>query len=504
MRQKEKLQVNTVLPLINMLCLTIIGIIVPKLIIVNYGSEINGTISSITYFTSIMTLLDMGIGAVVQASLYKPLAENDADSISKIYKSSSRFFWRITIILIIFSAAMSFAYPLIVKTSMSFFITALLVVAVSFNGYSKNYLGITKTILLNAHEKIYISMTLNIICAVIGFVLSVLLIKSKVSIIAVEMAPAVAFIIKPILLDIYIKRHYVITKNIDISEEPIKQKWNGVAQHLSFYITTNVDVIIITLLISLKEVSVYSVYNMIVSGISGLIIVLQSGVQPILGRLYASGKSKELSEFFEKYEFLVHIITTMLFSCTISLIIPFVSVYTLGIKDANYIRPAFAAVFCLAQFFYSLRFPYHTMVIAAGHFKQTQLSSIVEMLINLVLTIALSFRFGLIGVVLGTLVSLAYKFFYLLLYTKRIVTDYAFRKGIRLFLSDAISISVSALICFNFSMQHLTYFNWIILAVEVSVISIVTVVAINLVVNKSRFIMLLKSFLSRGKLIEFG
>ena len=482
----KKLQVNTVLPLINMISLTLIGIIIPKLIIVNYGSEINGIIASITHFTSIMALLDMGVGAVVQSSFYKPLAENDTDSISKIYKSSSRFFLKITVALVAYTAAVSFAYPLIVKTSLSFHVMAMLVAAVSFNSYSKNYLGITKTLLLNAHEKIYIPVAINIICAVIGFVLSVLLINYKIPIVAVEMATAVAFMIKPFLLKLYIKGHYVITRQVDISEEPIKQKWNGIAQHLAFYVTTNVDVIVITLLISVKEVSVYSVYNMIVSGISGLIIVLQSGVQPALGRLYASGKSKELSESFNKYEFLVHLVTTFLFSCTISLIIPFVSVYTAGINDVNYIRPAFAVIFCIAQFFYSLRYPYHTMVIAAGHFKQTQVSSVIELLINLLLTIILSIKFSLTGVVIGTLVSLAYRFFYLLYYSK---------KGIRLFLSDVCSLIVSALVCFNLSLRNPTYYSWIIMAVEVSTISLVTILTVNILVNRNRLISILKILL---------
>ena len=76
MRQK-KLILNTSMSLILQLVTIICGFILPKMIMTTYGSNVNGMISSIAQFLSVITFLEFGIGAVIQASLYKPLANHD-------------------------------------------------------------------------------------------------------------------------------------------------------------------------------------------------------------------------------------------------------------------------------------------------------------------------------------------------------------------------------------------------------------------------------------------
>ena len=47
-------------------------------------------------------------------------------------------------------------------------------------------------------------------------------------------------------------------------------------------------------------------------------------------------------------------------------------VYTAGINDANYIQPLFAVLLVLANAVHCLRMPYNLMILAGGHYKQTQ------------------------------------------------------------------------------------------------------------------------------------
>ena len=55
----------------------ICGFILPRYFLLYYGSEVNGLISSMTHFLGFISLLELGIGPVIQANLYKPLAEKD-------------------------------------------------------------------------------------------------------------------------------------------------------------------------------------------------------------------------------------------------------------------------------------------------------------------------------------------------------------------------------------------------------------------------------------------
>lgn len=60
-----------------MLQITILicGFIVPKVIITNFGSNVNGLVSSITQFLAYITLLEAGMGPVVKSALYGPIAK---------------------------------------------------------------------------------------------------------------------------------------------------------------------------------------------------------------------------------------------------------------------------------------------------------------------------------------------------------------------------------------------------------------------------------------------
>lgn len=95
------------------------------------------------------------------------------------------------------------------------------------------------------------------------------------------------YIVRPIVLAIYVKRHYKLNWKIQYEGEPIKQKWNGVAQHVSAVILDGTDNIVLTIFSGLKAVSVYSVYNLVVSGVKQLLLSMTNGIQSLIGELWA-------------------------------------------------------------------------------------------------------------------------------------------------------------------------------------------------------------------------
>ena len=69
----KKLALNTITSLVLQVVSVICGFILPRLILESFGSDVNGLVNSITQFLGVITLLDLGVGAVVQSALYKPL-----------------------------------------------------------------------------------------------------------------------------------------------------------------------------------------------------------------------------------------------------------------------------------------------------------------------------------------------------------------------------------------------------------------------------------------------
>ena len=112
------------------------------------------------------------------------------------------------------------------------------------------------------------------------------------------------------------KKNYDIDYNYKFSGEPIKQKWNGILQHISSVVLQNTDVFILTLFSTLTNVSIYNVYSLVVLGIKNLIVSLISGMQSKMGNLLAKEKIQELVEFFSKIEFFLHSVITFAFTAT--------------------------------------------------------------------------------------------------------------------------------------------------------------------------------------------
>ena len=59
-------------------------------------------INYITQFLGVISFLELGVGSVIQSSLYKPLADKDNETISKIIVSGQKFFSRLAMILFVY------------------------------------------------------------------------------------------------------------------------------------------------------------------------------------------------------------------------------------------------------------------------------------------------------------------------------------------------------------------------------------------------------------------
>src|SRR5690625_3794242 len=191
-------------------------------------------------------------------------------------------------------------------------------------------------------------------------------------------------------------------------------EWNGMGQHIAYSIQNNTDIVILTIFSTLENISIYSVYNMVISAVKMLVSSLTTGMQSFFVDLYANNEINLLNNYFDKIKWIIHTGVIYLYGMTAILINNFIMLYTADVEGISYEAPLFSFLLVIASVTYSLRTPYQSMVFSAGHFKQTQRSSFIEAELNVVISIILVNRSGLIGVVVGTLVSMAYRTIYLI------------------------------------------------------------------------------------------
>ncbi len=482
--QQKILFYNSVFPLIYQVVATICGFILPRLILGHFGTEVNGLVNSIIQFLGVISLLELGVGAVVQSSLYKPLAENDVINVSKVVTSADKFFRNLGYILLIYVIVMMVYYPILVKQNFDFFFTATLIFAISIRFFAQYFFGIVNRLILLADQKAYIQFIAQIMAIIANTVGCYILIKFDCSVQAVYGMTSIIFLLQPVAIHLYIKKKYALNRKIHYDVEPIKQKWNGIAQHIAAVILSNSDSIVLTAFSTLANVSIYSVYLLPISGVQLLILSMTAGIQALIGNLLAKQDLAKLNKVFAWTEWLIHSGTIFLFTLTATLIVPFVRVYTQGVNDADYVQPLFAVLLVLANAVRCLRIPYNIMILAAGHYKQTQHNYIIAAVMNIVISIIGVKQFGLIGVTLGTMAAMVYQTVWMAWYNSKNFIQWPMRNFFKQMAVNAVSAVSIFTVTGYFNMTGVSYLGWVVLAIKATVCGVFVVFLINYIFYK--------------------
>ena len=481
---------NTVASLLAQITALVCGFILPRLFLQYFGSEVNGMVNSITQFLSVISFLELGIGAVVESSLYKPLAEKDDRQISCIMVSANKFFHKLARILLVYVLVLMAVYPVIANQEFGYLYTVTLILAMSISSFAQYYFGIVNSLLLTADQRGYIQYNAQTITVILNTVVCAVMIVMGGSVQLVKLATSLIYLARPLALKFYVDKWYRIDWNVQYQGEPIQQKWNGVAQHVAAVVLDGTDTIVLTVFSTLSNVSIYSVYFMVVKGVKTIFLSMTNGIQSLLGELWAKRELDELKEMFAWTEWSIHTGTTFVFSCTAALIVPFVQVYTNGIHDANYVQPLFAVLLTLANAMHCLRLPYNIMVLAAGHYKQTQNNYIIAAILNIIVSIITVQAWGLVGVAIGTLAAMTYQTVWLAVYDSKNFIHWSLKNVAKQFLIDAITGIAVIVLAGHIKMGSITYIGWFILAVEVAVSAAVLTVVINGIFYKEKMVQL--------------
>lgn len=189
--------------------------------------------------------------------------------------------------------------------------------------------------------------------------------------------------------------------------------------------------------------------------------------------------------------------------CLGILLIPFMKIYTMGIHDANYIRPVTAILFVLLTIGKGIRTPSMTMILAVGHYKQTKIPAVIEAVINIVVSLLLVRPLGINGLLIGTVCSHIYRTTDVILYNDRaIVTNTKKTSGKRILRNSLISIILIYVgNIANHKLMILSWAGWIMYAVLSGFVSLVVIVTVNAIAEKDEIksvINLVKRILYKG------
>ncbi len=440
---KKKAFLNILCTVLSQLATIASGLIVPRLLLESFGSEANGLVSSITQFLNYIALVEGGIGSVVLASLYGPLAKGDNEKLSRVLKASNRFFNQIAFIFLGYTIVLGCVYPFMVKSEDSWFFIFSLTIILAVGSFVQYCFSITYKLLLQADHKMYIVQLVNIAITTLNIIAVFVTIRLFPELRIVKLASALLFILQPIVYSAYVKKHYKITKDVEPDKKALSQRWSCFGQNFAYFIHSSTDVVVLSIFSSLKEVSVYSVYFLIIGHIQSFFKAFSHAFTPIIGKAISIKETLKANRYLDMYEFVVYSVSTVVFGCCIYLLPSFIMLYTKGVEDADYYRPVFSMILVLAEYIYCVRDPYVSVIYAAGRFKETSASAYIEAGINIVLSVALVMWLGLEGIAVGTLIGMTYRMIYMIVYLKKHVVHRPIYKSVKRLIISLASMAIS-------------------------------------------------------------
>ncbi len=457
----------------------LIGIFIPRLVIVSYGSEVNGLLSSIGAILTYLALLEAGVGTVACQALYKPIANNDKEQINKTLSAASYYYRRTGLLYAGLIVALAVIYPWVAKSELSKWLIGSLVIVCGIPNII-NYLFQRKYLtFLEAQGDNYIVVNIQTAITIVASILKIVLLSCGINVIIVQAMYCVTSLAQMIFIYWYIKKRYGwIDLKVEKDFSGLQQKNGALLHQICALITNSTDVLILTLFCPLYVVSIYAVYNMLFNIIYNAVYTVNSSLTFLLGRAYEEGK-EQYKKVIDAYETSYITLAASLLTVTYVMTIPFLKLYTAG-ADINYINVWLPILFLAVKLLNSCRNASLNTISIAGYFNNTTKHAIIESILNVVISVLSVWEFGLIGVLFGTIVAFVYRYIVAVRFANHKILNRKCTHSIRVVLVNIVLTSLLVIVFNLLELQLNNYFILIGAAAGIAVLIVACFVIINI------------------------
>ena len=407
MRSKSSAK-NLVVALIGQAFGLIISFIARIIFVKFLSDEYLGLNGLFTNLLTMLSLVELGVGSALVYSLYKPLADGDNEkvkSLMDLYRKSYNIIGGVVLIIgILFIPFYRYLISEVPSISHLDFIYILFVLNTSIS-YFYSY----KRSLIICDQKRYIETIYRYVFYFLLNVFQIIVLFLTHNYILYLITQVVFTWLENICISIKADRMYPYLKDKNIKKLD-KKELNTISKNvramlfhkIGGVVVNSTDNILISKLVGLIAVGMYSNYYLITSALDTITAQFFNAITASVGNLGACTNSKKVKETFNTTFFLNYLIYGVITVCLLILFNPFIEVW-LGKK---YLFD-FGVVLVITICFYlkGIRKTCLTFKDALGLFWQDRYKPIIESIINLVASIILGIKYGVLGIFMGTIIS---------------------------------------------------------------------------------------------------
>ncbi len=400
---------NLLSSLIYQIVLISLSFLLPRLYLENFGSEVNGVLSTIKQIFVYLFLLEAGVGLATTQALYKKIGEKDYQSASEVLAATNIYYKKTGLLYLAIVLVIAVVYAYIIPTSIDrneLFFIILLTALPSLFSY---FVQAKYRILMEVDGRKYVLNNAETVLQIVSNAAKILVLLLTDSLILIQFVYCLISLTQLAFLYFYAKRRYTW---LDWKVKPdfgaISQKNSVLVHQLSGMVFNNTDVLLISLLCDFKAASIYAIYNLFFAQVQNFITSVVSSFTFALGQMFHTDRER-FDKLFHMYETFYVMVTYLIYTLMAVFLLPVIQLYTNGIQDAEYTNTWLVFLFALMNLAANSKLPINGIIEYAGAFEKTRSHAIWEMVINLTVSIAAILYMGICGAILGTLAALVYR-----------------------------------------------------------------------------------------------
>ena len=454
-----------------------------KLFLDNLGDEFIGLSDTLRSFLGFLNLAELGIGAAVGFSLYKPIFNKEHGRINELIALFGHLYKKIGLFVIIAGIILSLFFPLMFDTLNAPLTVVYYTYYTFLFGMCLNFFFNYHVILLQADQKDYVitsySQSINLIKIVIQIVI-VFYYQSIYGWITLEFLYYIvnSYVLRKKVKEIYpwLSINQKTTNSILNTNPEIINKVKQISVHkLGAFVTGGSDQILIFAFISIETVAFFGNYQLIFNRLLQLVNTAFAGSAAGIGNLVAENDKRNIDKVFWEMMalrfYIGGIATIVLFFVTE----PFILVW---LEDAKFIlNKNVLLLFLLNMFIMQIRIPVDHFKDAYGLYQDVW-APVAQSIINLSLSIILLQYFNLAGVLLGTTIAFS---IFILFWRPYFLYKHGFKANLWGYWKRILILGVSFILPFYIcyvlqeyiSLGELNLLNLVVYSLKISILSAV-------------------------------
>lgn len=502
---------NTVFTAAYQFTAMLMGFVTPRLMMLFYGSQVNGLIVSVNEFLTYFRLVEAGLAAAAVYSLYQPLSQRDDEGVSAIVSAARQFYnvagWMFVGLTLVFALI----YPIFVPVQtiggdiMDYLSVFLLICAMGVSGSLEFFTLSRYRVLLTADQRTFMVSLASMASLLLQTAVIVVLAYLRINIILVRLLASLTIAIRPLILGSYVKKVYPqVNAFAKPNKAALSRRWDAMYQQFTTAFHQSAAIMLTTIITrNAAMISVYGTYHMVTIGLWGILKMTTTGIYSGFGDLMARGEQKKFQKAYRDFEFLYLAITSVLFSAAAILIVPFVVLYTDKITDANYSAPLIGLMVILEAITDHAKMPMDLMITASGHFRETRHHCTAQVITAVSLGLGLgywglqtSMTMAIVGILSGIIVSNILRAILQLWYVPKNITHLPWRWTLWRMLRMILQVAIIAGPFLAFHLLDINgFFKWITLAVPLCIYALIITLAFGWVFERDS----VKSLAGRAK-----